>query len=54
MNEQEELERRIYLKKQLITLTKGEVVKMQDDLIDYLIKEVKRLRALLGETPEAA
>lgn len=49
MNEQAELERRIYLNRQLIAVTEGEIAELLLNLNDYLIAENKRLRIALGE-----
>ena len=52
MNERErqELERRIYLKRQHIAVIKGEIEELLINLNDYLIAENKRLKFALGET----
>jgi len=52
MNKEQELERRIYLKRQHIAVIKGEIEELLSNLNDYLIAENKRLRVLLGETEE--
>ena len=50
MTKNQEIERRIYLKKQLINIIEGEISELLVELNDYLIAENKRLKVALGET----